>query len=303
MDGRISNLSQIMSICRYTITEGAGVGLDVIDCNNGTLRFLVNLSRSADIMQLYHKGENVSFVSKNGFTSKTGDFLSRFEGGMLYTCGLDSVGGREGYELHGTHHLTVATLLRAEANEKGIVIETMMRESALFGRNLLFCRKITTSLFEETLHIEDTLVNEDVEDANYCLLYHVNLGYPMLNEGAEMIADIASCEPRTEWAKENVESKLTISSPSPRMEECCYFLRLTTPSVTLKNQKNKKAFTLTYSADTLPEFVEWKSMASGDYALGLEPSTTKLDEGFVYRTVASGESIRFALDLTVDELK
>ena len=87
------------------------------------------------------------------------------------------------------------------------------------------------------------------------------------------------------------------------MEECCYFLRLNTPSVTLKNQKNKKAFTLTYSADTLPEFVEWKSMASGDYALGLEPSTTKLDEGFVYRTVASGESIRFALDLTVDELK
>ena len=171
MDGRVSNLTQIASLTRYTLSEGEGRGLDVLDCNNGTLRFLINLSRGADVMQLYHKGENVSFVSKNGFTAKTGDFLSRFEGGMLYTCGLDSVGGREGYELHGTHHLSVASLIHAEVNEEGIVMEAVMHESALFGKNLVFRRKITSAIGEETLHIEDVLMNEDATDVNYCLLY------------------------------------------------------------------------------------------------------------------------------------
>lgn len=302
MDGRISNLAQLASLTRYTLSEGEGRGLDILDCNNGTLRFLINLSRAADVMQLYHKGENVSFVSKNGFTAKTGDFLSRFEGGMLYTCGLDSVGGREGYELHGTHHLCVPTLLRAEANERGIVIETRMRESALFGRNLLFHRKITSALGEDTLHIEDTLVNEDVEDANYCLLYHVNVGHPMLDDGARIVAEVSSFEPRTPWAKENKATMFEMCMPSPKMEECCYFLHLATPRISLENPKNGKCFTLTYSADTLPEFVEWKSMASGDYALGLEPSTTKLDDGFTYRVLRSGESVRFTLDLCVSQM-
>ena len=104
MDGRISNFQQVASIRRYTLTEGRGKGLDVLDCDNGKIRFLLNVSKACDIMQLYHEGQNMSFVSKNGFTKREIPFLRRFEGGMLYTCGLDSVGGREGYELHGTLH-------------------------------------------------------------------------------------------------------------------------------------------------------------------------------------------------------
>ena len=121
----------------------------------------------------------------------------------------------------------------------------------------------------------------------------------MLDEGAKLSAELLSSEPRTPWAKENADTMLEMSAPSPRMEECCYFWHLRTPRVTLYNPKNKKRFSLTYSGDTLPEFVEWKSMASGDYALGLEPSTTKLDDGFIYRTIESGESIRFYVKLTV----
>ena len=69
MNGKISNLAQIASIQRYTISEGIEKGLDVIDCNSGRLRFLINVSKACDVMQLYHDGENVSFVSKNGFSA------------------------------------------------------------------------------------------------------------------------------------------------------------------------------------------------------------------------------------------
>ena len=78
MDGRISNLQQVASIRRYTLTEGRERGLDVLDCDNGKIRFLLNVSKACDVMQLYHEGQNMSFVSKNGFTKREIPFLKMF---------------------------------------------------------------------------------------------------------------------------------------------------------------------------------------------------------------------------------
>ena len=104
MIGQISNFSQIASIRRYTITSGVSQGLNVIDCDNGKLRFILNESRCLDVMQLYHEGQNVSYLSKNGFTNKTCSFPYRFEGGMIYTCGFEGIGDVPGEEPHGTIH-------------------------------------------------------------------------------------------------------------------------------------------------------------------------------------------------------
>ena len=126
MDTRISNLAQIASVRRYTITEGREAGLSVIDCDNGKIRFLVNASKACDIMQLYHEGQNMSFISKNGFVKRELPFDNRFEGGMLYTCGLDNIGAHEGFELHGKLHCTPAEILRAEVDEFIRITEDML---------------------------------------------------------------------------------------------------------------------------------------------------------------------------------
>ena len=302
MNGKISNLAQLASIQRYTISEGSESGLDVIDCNSGRLRFLINVSKACDIMQLYHDGENLSFVSKNGFTAREIGFLNRFEGGMLYTCGLDSVGGRDGYELHGTLHNTPARVVRAEVTESEIIVEAVIRNTALFGKNLVLKRKISSPIGSGVLCIDDALVNEGYADEQYCLLYHVNVGYPMLDDRAKIVADISGYIPRTPFAKQNEGTMLEMSDAVAGEEECCYFLDLAKPEISLENSKNKKKFTLSYSADTLPDFVEWKSMASGDYALGLEPCTTKLDNYFEYKTIAPEEKINFSLKISVTKI-
>lgn len=303
MDGKISNLRQIASVNRYVLCDGAERGLEVIDCNNGKLRFLINVSKACDIMQLYHEGENVSFISKNGFTGREIPFINRFEGGMLYTCGLDSVGGREGYELHGTLHNIPAKVVRAQCDENGIIIEAEIRDTALFGKNLVLKRKIFSATGSGSLTLEDTLVNEGYGEENYCLLYHINVGYPMLDEGSEIVAEAKSVQPRTEWAKQNLNTMFEIDEPTPGREETCYFLDLATPQVRLINKKAKKTFTLNYSGDTLTNFVEWKSMASGDYALGLEPCTTALDEGFKYKTLKSQQEINFIVNISIESIK
>ena len=302
MDGRISNFGQVASIRRYILTEGREKGLDIIDCDNGKIRFLLNVSKACDIMQLYHEGQNMSFISKNGFTKRETHFLNRFEGGMLYTCGLDSVGGRDGYELHGTFHNIPAELIHAECNENGIVVEAIIRDTALFGKNLVMKRKIYSDIGGDSVTLEDTLVNEGFKDEEYCLLYHINVGYPMLDDGAKVVADVESYTPRTPFAKENEHTMYEMSASIPNQEETCYFLKLRKPEVSLMNERAGKKFTISYSGDTLPCFVEWKSMASGDYALGLEPCTTELDDRFTYQTIKPNEQIQFFARISITKI-
>ncbi len=274
----------------------------VLDCDNGKIRFLLNESKALDVMQLYHEGQNVSFISKNGFTARETPFANRFEGGMLYSCGLDSVGAREGYELHGSHHSAPAKVTRAECSQAGILVEAETEETELFGRNLVFRRRVFSAVGSDTLEICDTLENRGAREEDYCLLYHVNVGYPMLDEGAELVDDAEEVIPRTAWAEKHMKDRRKMTAPVPNEEEMCYFLRLKTPAVSLVNKKLGKRFALAWSGDTLPHFVEWKSMAAGDYALGLEPCTTELDGGFYYRSLAAGESVRFSLRIGAETL-
>ena len=292
-------MMQVASLRRYELTEGAERGLRVLDCDNGKLRFLLNESKALDIMQLYHEGQNVSFISKNGFCARETPFASRFEGSMLYTCGLDNVGAREGCELHGSHHNTPAKVTRAECSEAGILVEAEMSETELFGRNLAFRRRVFSAVGSDTLEICDTLENRGAREEEYCLLYHVNVGYPMLDEGAELVDDAEEVIPRTPWAAEHLAERRQMGASVDNEEEMCYFLRLKTPAVSLVNKALGKTFSLAWSGDTLPHFVEWKSMASGDYALGLEPCTTELDDRFVYKTIGAGERVAFRIKIGV----
>ena len=299
MKSYVSNFAQIASLRRYELTEGAERGLRVLDCDNGKLRFLLNESKALDIMQLYHEGQNVSFISKNGFCARETPFASRFEGSMLYTCGLDNVGAREGCELHGSHHNTPAKVTRAECSEAGILVEAEMSETELFGRNLAFRRRVFSAVGSDTLEICDTLENRGAREEEYCLLYHVNVGYPMLDEGAELVDDAEEVIPRTPWAAEHLAERRQMGASVDNEEEMCYFLRLKTPAVSLVNKALGKTFSLAWSGDTLPHFVEWKSMASGDYALGLEPCTTELDDRFVYKKIGAGERVAFRIKIGV----
>lgn len=300
MNGKISNFAQVASIRRYAFTDGKEKGIEVIDCDNGKIRFLLNVTKALDVMQLYHEGQNMSFVSKNGFTARETDFLNRFEGGMVYTCGLDSLGRRDGFELHGTHHNNPATVTLAKCDENGITVEADIESTKLFGKALTLHRKVTSTIGSDTVTIEDTLINKGYATEDYCILYHINIGYPMLDEGAKIKADIADFYTRTAWAQEKASEMFDVTPPVPCEDETCYFLNMNKPEISLVNPKLGKTFTVRYSKDTLPAFIEWHSMASGDYALGFEPASTTLDNGFTYRQIGAGERVDFKIQLSVN---
>lgn len=121
----------------------------------------------------------------------------------------------------------------------------------------------------------------------------------MLMEGTKIIANAKEILPRTEWARQNQDKVFDITQPIANQEETCYFITFYEPKVIVENRKSGKEFILEYSQETLSEFVEWKSMASGDYALGLEPSTTKLDDRFEYSVLEKGASVNFGIRITI----
>ncbi len=297
MDGKISNFAQIAYVRRYVMSGGKEDGLRVIEVNNGKLRFLLNESKALDLLQLWHNGTNISFVSKNGFSKREIPFMRRFEGGMMYTCGLDDVGGREGYELHGNFHNNPALVIECRCDESGIKIVSETDDTELFGHNITMRRTITTDILSDELNITDELINRGTKTENYALLYHVNVGYPMLDEGVTITSDATSVTPRNDWSKQQIKNRTTRVLPVDNEQETCYFITNKTPQILVENKKINKTFKLSYSDDTLPYFIQWNGGASQDYALGTEVSTTLLDDKFKYNQIKAGETVTFKLNM------
>lgn len=299
---QISNLSQVIYIREYVIQSGRENGVEVIELNNPHLRVLLNKSKALDIMQIFHQGMNISFISKNGFSTRSDEFIKRFEGGMLFTVGLDSAGVREGFPLHGSFHNLKPNIFKKEITDKEIVVEAFIEDSELFGKHLVLKRRYVLGLDSSELLLSDELINKGDKDENYCLLYHNNVGYPMLDVGGRIEINAKEVLPRTNYADEKKNEWNIITEPIDLQEETCYFIDVKDGQAIYINNNLKKKLTIKFNKECLPEFVLWKSMRSGDYALGLEPSTTKLDDSFKYSVIKKNVSIHFEISYRIENI-
>jgi len=299
MNPKIGNPSQVCSAERVQVTDGRGNGARQIYVSNGKLNFVLSESNALDVLRLWHEGVNVGFVSKNGLYTAPAGFLSNFPAGMLYTCGLDAIGGIEGHPIHGRLHSIPAEVKELKADETGVRVVAEIRDTALFGQNLVMTRTIETKAGSDELKVTDVLKNCAFRDENYCLLYHVNVGYPFVDEGAKILGRFVESKPRTPWAAKHAKTMLTVEAPVDNMEETCYFHRTADGVLSLVNRKLGKKFTVTSS---FKKFVQWKSRASGDYVIGLEPCSSWLDGDFRYSVLKAGKSVTSTLVLKAENL-
>lgn len=300
LNKKISNRLQNAYVRRYVLTEGKEAGIRVIELGCGVMRALINENHGMDIMQLSHKGDNIGFICKNGFNNENLAFGKRFEGGMLYTCGIDLIGRGEGIIQHGTYHTYPARILSIEEGEDYAKVCGELEFTSLFGKNLVMKRAIT--LTNDNITVNDELVNRDTVDSNYCLLYHTNFGYPMLDEGVTIDFAPKSIAPCNGHAKNNLHQQANIVAPIDNEPERCYYIETDRDYVVINNEKLGKRVTLTYSKDTLPDLLQWVAPRSYDYALGIEPCTSHLGEEIEYKTVKSGESVKFSLQLKFENI-
>lgn len=297
-DTRISHSSQLCDVVSYK-RDGKERGR-YLDVHNGSLSFTVCLDKCMDISYFRHRGQNISFVSPNGICSE-GSFDQTFCGGMLYTCGLESLGNRQGLPMHGSVHNTAATVKSIVCNEREICIEGIIRDARLFGGNVLLERKIYCEYMSDSVVITDVLTNDGFTDVQYALLYHMNLGYPFLEEGVTVYIPSSRSRGRDEFAKSRLSDCNLITNPVD-LQEQVFFHDVKHGHVEVINDKQSKAVVFDYGKDNLPCLVQWKSMVAGNYALGIEPSTCFLDEEFAYQTLKVGEAKAFSVTISVKHL-
>ena len=140
----------------------------------------------------------------------------------------------------------------------------------------------------------NTVINKGYIDDKYVLLYHINFGYPFLDEEMKIEMPIIKSEGLTDFARSRKELQLKITPPIDGGDEEVFYNNLEEGCVGLKSEKLGIECELRYDIANFPVTLQWKSMISGDFALGIEPSVTRFDD-FKMLTLKSQEKKRYSV--------
>ena len=209
-----------------------------------------------------------------------------FSGGLLTGCGLTYLGapcvdGGEELGLHGrlsnTPAVDVKTATQWIDDRCVFTVDGAVRESILFGHDLILRRTIEIELGESIITLRDVVSNEGYHQSPFMILYNINAGWPLVDEDARLLLDAASTAPRDEEAAKGLERATMMSAPLPEFKEQVFYHDLKADGMgmataLLANMKLKLGLFVRYRQAELPRFTEWKMMGEGAYVLGMEPA-------------------------------
>lgn len=280
----IGHSSQLCGVEEVRLVGGKGDGMRLFQLRNGKgLEMTMCADRCADIYRLTFLGDNMGYFSPVGYVApayydgKGAGFLKSFTAGFLTTCGLTAVGSPcvddgEELPLHGTIGNTPCEQIWWEEDDRNLYIHAGINDSAIFTRKLYMKRTIAVSKTENTFTITDTVENRGDTESPVMLMYHMNLGYPLLSENAVVDIPSASVKPRNEHAAKDLATCRKMLAPTPGFEEQCYFHRFEGEGkASVYNPDIGKELVIRFDANSLDHFTQWKMMGYRDYVLGLEP--------------------------------
>ncbi len=316
----IGHSSQLNSVEEVRLVGGKGDGVRLLQLRTaGGLEMAICADRCADIYRLVFKGDNMGYFSPNGYVAPAyyddngAGFLKSFTAGFLTTCGLTAVGSPctdagEDLPLHGTIGNTPCERIWWDEDEENIYIHAYINDSAIFARKLYLKRTITVSKAEGKFTITDTIENQGDAESPVMLLYHMNMGYPLLSQNAVVEIPSVSVKPRNEHAAKDLDSWHKMLPPTSGFEEQCYFHSFATEGkASIYNPDIHKGLTISFDPKSLDCFTEWKMMGYRDYVLGLEPGNCYPDGRDVMRKdgklkfLQPGESITYEVTVNLYE--
>lgn len=320
-------MDQLAGIKLLEAKDGRARGSRVLQVWTGTgLTFQVLADRALDISACRYKGSSLAWASSVGdvhpsyYEPEGEGWLRSFQGGLLITCGLDhfgysSIDDGETLGLHGrvsnlpARYVSYRTAWKDDEYELEITGE--VRQTRVFGENLVLRRRISTSLGSNRILIEDVVANEGFAPCPHMILYHFNLGFPLLSENAQLRVEVEKTTPRDADAKAGLADCRRFQPPSEGYgQQLFHHVPVADADgkarVCLENPVLGIGLRWTYDLADLPDLFQWKMMGQGLYVLGIEPANC---DGIMGRAAAResgdlpylvpGESHRYALELEV----
>ena len=168
-----------------------------------------------------------------------------------------------------------------------------MRDATLFSHQLILEREYIVPLFLNELRINDNVKNIGSCETPIQILYHCNVGYPLLDENTVVSIPYDHVTPRNLHAAEDIENCLKMEPPQRGYEERCYYYAFNKkPKISIYHPILKKGFVMSYSSESLKCFTEWKMMGEFDYVLGVEPGNAFPDGRDVMREKGMLETLK-----------
>lgn len=325
---RVGSMEQLAGAREYVLSDGPGRGIRAVRLYNAAgLDLEVLADRALDIGRADWKGIPLAWLSSTGpvhpafYEPEGAGWLRIFGGGMLTTCGLTHYGppeidGEEALGQHGRATALPAQRVQVDAGWAGetyqIEVRGQIRETAVFGPNVLLRRRIRTSLWQPGFTVDDEVINEGFSPAEHMLLYHMNFGFPLLDEGTRLAVARESTRPRDAEAAKGLGQELGMSAPIPGYLEQVFYHEIKADEKGIgraciynPDLGDGLAVLLEFDARTMPRLVEWKMMGEGLYVLGVEPGTNFVDGRVAERkagrvpVLQPGESRRYHLEVTI----
>jgi hypothetical protein len=303
---RAGSLAQFGGVRLVTAADGVERGVRLLEFRTGTgLCFSVLVDRAMDIGDLAHAGRAIGWHSPTGFRhpglhepeGEDGLGWVRSFSGFLATGGLDHILGPEEVEaeeydyprratvrhgLHGRISGTPARLTgygeRWEGDRCILWAEGVVTQAAVFGEVLELHRRIEADLGGNEIRLTDRVVNAGFSRTPHMMLYHVNIGYPLLDEGSRYLAPIRDVV----WASHapglDVQGTGYRLCPGPQagFREQVWEHDMAADGnglvpMALVNDRLGLGIVVETRKDQLPCALQWQNFRSGHYVMGLEP--------------------------------
>ena len=290
----VGSIQQLAYVRPVNYMEGRSSGLKAFDVKNCKMSFRVLADKCLDISEFSYSGINISFLSKPGlqglghYDTNGPEAQRSIMGGLLFTAGLENIGapcdvnGKD-YPMHGRIRTTPAEHLSSDSywdnDEYKLKISGEMREAELFGENLVLRRSIETTCGQKSFTLTDEIENESFRDEPLMLLYHANIGWPFLDENTKFYIPTTHITPRNKDAEGHENKYNVMEAPKDNEPEYVFFHEIKSDSngdteVIAVNDSLKLGLKISWNTKFLPHFIQWKSIASGDYVVGLEPANS-----------------------------
>ena len=290
---RVGRMSQLCGARLGQLDDGVERGVRIADLWTGSgFGFTVLLDRGMDIFNATWQGRSLAWHSSTGavtpafFEPEGLGWLRGFYGGLVVTCGLTYAGAPcvdEGQPLglHGRFSNSPASAVAVEQGWQGddyrVSLRGQVRETRVFGENICLTRTVTANLGENRFFIHDVVENEGFQASEHMILYHINTGFPAVDDAAELVSPTQKATPRDAEAEKGKETYARFHAPTPAYAEKVYYHEMATDKeghvwAAVVNRALGFGAYVRYKKAQLPQFIEWKMLGEGTYVVGMEPA-------------------------------
>src|SRR5574341_55137 len=309
---RVGHISQVGGVQLYSFEDGPARGVRALEFRSGTgLMFKVAIERGMDVGYAEFRGESLAWIPPTKLAGPwyfegqdEFGWLRTALGGFNNTCGMLHIGNPEEvdvshynfparavdrYGVHDRAALIPGRLISCGERWEGdeCIAEAVgeVVQAQAYGENLRLTRRYTCKLGESRFFMHDKIENAGYLRTSHMYLYHINAGFPIVDDGSELIAP----------SDPNNPSEVLFGNVSDPKSEFRFFIQpaknwiqqtyqhhmlseadgsvpvaIVNPGL---NEGQGRGLYVVYNRRQMLNYIEWRMMGEGQYAVGIEPCT------------------------------